>query len=578
MKDRNSQLRTAIGGMATKERIIESNSLPKEDTRNHQGHAAYSIADELRLIGMLNTLKVEPQFYRSENETMKELRDLVERIGMKNPYFLAQAIVYSRCMGEGMRSINHLAATFAAPFVSGTPWAKAFYGAFNKREKNGGVVYRLDDMTEIKDVWAALNTINVDGKSKMLALPNAMKKGFASVLENADANLLAKYKSTVIDIANLVHPRSKVSTATVVVDGKEMKVLDALMKGITVTADTWESNNSEAGQIVAEAVRQGKMSKSEADKVLAEAKNDNWESLLNDGKLGVLAALRNIRNIMKDPRKSVIDAWCKLITDDGKIRNSLIQPMQIDLAYETVMSEFSQADYSPKVQQALLDAYEKAIPNLAATLPGRTCVIIDCSGSMGCSAMMGNTRLDSRGNGWYGCARKTASCSYKAGLIAATIAKATGADVIKFGTAAQYVSVARNKNVFSLASELGTADYGGTNPATAFELMTRSRKAYDRIIFISDNEVNGRLTSSAYSKYIHDVCSPYVYGIDLAAYGTTPLKNPGKVNYYYGYGFAMFEDIAKNEFNPQAHIDKVRAVVIDPNYTPTEQDLDVHIK
>jgi len=35
----------------------------------------------------------------------------------------------------------------------------------------------------------------------------------------------------------------------------------------------------------------------------------------------------------------------------------------------------------------------------------------------------------------------------------------------------------------------------------------------------------------------------------------------------------MLEDIAKSEFNPKAHIDKVRKIVIDPNYTPTEEDL-----
>ena len=57
---------------------------------------AYSVADELRLLAMLNTLKVEPQFYRSENDTMKELRDLIERVGLKDPYFVAQAIVWSR--------------------------------------------------------------------------------------------------------------------------------------------------------------------------------------------------------------------------------------------------------------------------------------------------------------------------------------------------------------------------------------------------------------------------------------------------------------------------------------------------
>lgn len=561
MKDRNSQLVNALGSIPTKERIVESVNLPKEDTVNRQGHKAYSLSDELRLISMLNTLKVQPQFYRSENDQLKELRDLIERIGLKDPYFVAQAIVYSRCMGEGMRTINHLAAALAAPFTSGQEWAKRFYGPFNKREQKGGCIFRLDDMTEIKDVWAALNT-KADGK--MLALPNAMKKGFATVLENADANILAKYKGTVIDISNLAHPNSSKSKATVKLNGEVVNVLDAIMKGITVQADTWESANSEAGQEVAKAVREGKISKSEAEQILAEAKADNWESLLKDGKLGILAALRNIRNIMKNPRKDMIDMWCKLITDGDKVRKALILPAHFDLAYEVVMDEFAKATYSPQVQQALQDGYQNAIPNLKEALPGKTCVVVDCSGSMHAGVSINGKRLS--GSGYWGYSTSDANyhttCSYKAGLIAATIAKATGADVIRFGSSAQWYKYSKISNVFALANEIGTANLGGTNLATAFDLLTREKKVYDRIIVVSDNEINGRVTSTSYAKYIHDVCSPYVYACDMAAYGTTPLKNDGKVNYYFGYGTAFYEDIASKEFNPMQHIDKVRKVVI----------------
>lgn len=559
MTDRNAQLKAALGAMAPKERVVEAMNIKKEDTVNRQGFKAYALDDKLRLITMLNTLKLQPQFYRTESEQMKELRDLIERIAIKDAYFVAQAIVYSRCAGEGMRSINHLAAALLAPYASGQEWSKRFYGLFNKKEsKNGlvtgGCIYRPDDMTEIKAVYDALNKA---------VLSNAMKKGFASVIENLDGYQLTKYKKNIIDMSNLVHPNSSKSKATVTIDGKTVKVLDALMQGINIPADTWEHANSEAGQEVAKAVREGKISKNEAEKILAEAKNDNWESLLTDGKLGVLAALRNIRNMMKNPRKSVIDAWCKLITTDGLIRKSLVLPMQIDLAYETVMREFADADYSPKVQQALLCAYEMSIPNLTSVLSGKTCVIVDCSGSMGCSVKIDG---DSNKDNWW-CyiytRRETESCSYKAGLIAATICKATNADIIKFGSDAKYFDYNKNTNVFALAKQIGTHDYGATYPYRAFQLMRSMRKSYDRIIFISDNEVNSHnLTSDSYRSYIRDVCSPYIYAVDLAAYGTTPISNENKVQYYYGYGNQLFEDISKNEFNPNYHIDKISKVVI----------------
>ena len=557
MTDRNAQLKAALGVMAPKERVVESISIKKEDTVNRQGFKAYALDDKLRLITMLNTLKLQPQFYRTESEQMKELRDLIERIAVEDAYFVAQAIVYSRCVGEGMRSVNHLAAALLAPYASGQEWSKRFYGLFNKKEsKNGfitgGCIYRPDDMTEIKAVYDALNKA---------VLSNAMKKGFASVIENLDGYQLTKYKKNIIDMSNLVHPNSSKSNATVTIDGKTVKVLDALMQGINIPADTWEHANSEAGQEVAKAVKEGKISKNEAEKILAEAKNDNWESLLTDGKLGVLAALRNIRNMMKNPRKSVIDAWCKLITTDGLIRKSLVLPMHIDLAYETVMREFAEADYSPKVQQALLDAYEMSIPNLTSVLNGKTCVIVDCSGSMGCAVNIDGH--SNRNSWWYYTKRETESCSYKAGLIAATICKATNADVIKFGSDAKYFGYNKNTNVFALAKQIGTHEYGATYPYRAFQLMRNMRKSYDRIIFISDNEINSHnLTSDSYRNYIHDVCSPYIYAVDLAAYGTTPISNENKVQYYYGYGTQLFDDISKNEFNPNYHIDKISKVVI----------------
>ena len=540
MRDRNSQLRSALGAMAPVERIIEANSIPVENTVNRQGHAAYSIDDELRLIAMLNTLKLEPQYYRSENETMRELRDLIERIGLKDPYFVCQAIKYSRCMRDGMRSINHLAAALVSPFISGKDYAKRFYSLYNKKTQEGGCIFRPDDMSEIKDVYNALNKGT---------LSNAMKKGFAKAIEALDTYQLGKYRSSVIDMSNLVHPNSSLSKAVITVDGKQMKALDAIMQGITVSADTWEVANSEAGQIVAKAVKEGKLDKEEAKEVLAQAKNDNWEALLKEGKLGILAALRNIRNMMTSPRPEVINSLCELLSNPEAIKRGMIQPYQMDIAYEILNEEFYSSSYRKQVQDALIKGFELAIPNLKKALPGKTLVMVDCSGSMTWQCYNGKSRM-------------RASAADKAGLLAAAIAKATDADVIQFGTSASYMNYDKSLDVFSLGRKISTAHMGGTSIAAAFECARRARKSYDRIILLSDNEANLGCTRRAYQNYIHDVCSPYIYAVDLAAYGTAPLKNNDKVNYYYGYGYKLFDDIAASEFNPNAHIDAVRKVVI----------------
>ena len=548
MKERNGQLKSSLGAMAPKERVVAANSIPKENTTNRQGYKAYSLDDELRLLSMLNTLKLEPQFYRSENQTMRELRDLIERIALKDPYFVAQAIVYSRCVGEGMRSINHLAAALLAPFISGEEYAKRFYGLWDKKNQRGGCIFRVDDMSEIKDVYAALN------KS---TLSNSMKKGFKKVLETLDTYQLAKYKDTVIDIANLVHPKSSLSTAMITTsNGEKMRTLDALMQGITVSADTWEVAQSEAGQEVAKAVKEGKLSAEKAAEVLKEAKNDNWETLLLDGKLPILAALRNLRNMLKSPRTSVIEAVCALVSDAKKIREGKVMPYQIDYAYEVVKMEFGSTYEGRTVMQALHTGYEYSVPNLASVMPGKTCVMVDCSGSMHTYCNNGNQRTTIQ-----------STASEKAGLIAATIAKATNADIIRFGSHAEFYAYDPNNSVFDLGRKIGKDNMGGTCIAAAFDLIRSRKRAYDRIILLSDNECNARSywsgdwVSGAYKNYVHDVANPYVYAVDLAAYGTVPVSG-NKVSYYYGYGFAMFEDIASKEFNPAQHIEKVRKIVI----------------
>lgn len=551
MKERNQQLKRNLGAIASKETVAEIQSIPKEDTVNIQGYKAYSLSDELRLLTMLNTLKIKNQYYRSEDEQLVELRDLVERIASKDPYFVCQAIIYSRCMGEGMRSINHLAAALVAPFIKGQEWAKRFFYAFDKKMKKGGCIFRPDDMSEIKDAWFALGQKGLTG---------AMRQGFAHNLESYDTYSLCKYSKTTIDIANLSHPNSKKSNAIVTLEREKfMRTLDALMQGINIAADTWEVALSDSGQEVAKAVREGKLTKEEGEKVLKEAKADNWEALLKDKKLGVLAALRNIRNIMINPRKEIIDMWCELISDQNIIRRNLILPIHFDLAYDVVKREFSTYDYAHQVMKALQDAYIASIANLASVFTGKTCIMVDCSGSMGMSISDGKKLVCD--SGWWEITNLTDRCSYKAGLIAATIAKACDVDIVKFGTRAEFYPINKHENVFELAKQIGTANYGGTCPYKAWELIATYQKKYDRVIFISDNAVNSyNLTSDYYKRYLR-ISSPYVYAIDLAAYGTTPLAG-NKIAYFYGYGANLYEDLTKNEFNPSAIIDKVKQIVI----------------
>jgi hypothetical protein len=102
---------------------------------------------------------------------------------------------------------------------------------------------------------------------------------------------------------------------------------------------------------------------------------------------------------------------------------------------------------------------------------------------------------------------------------------------------------------------------GCTNLASAFMLITENKVEYDRIFILSDNECNSGHNKTAYKSYVRNIGDPYIYSIDLAAYGTQPLKSD-KVHYFFGYGYAMFDAIATDEFNPRKALDEITKVVI----------------
>lgn len=534
----NQNLRQSVAKSRSVESVKSANNIPAYNAKNDDGHGAYSIEDKLLLVSRLNTWKIEDTFYKSAKDQVKEFQELIEKVVNQDVDFVAKAITASRCKLAKMRSVNHLAAAILANYISGKEYATRFFSNWNKKN---GCIYRLDDMAAIQTIYKELTGH---------PLTNAMKKGFRNVLNNADLYQISKYKKTAIDIANLVHPNNVKSKVEIEING-EKKMVDAiyaLRGGYPVEAETWESAQTEAGQIVAEAVKAGKITKEEATEKLNQAKSDNWRQLLDEGKLGILAALRNLKNILLTHDSDIVDKVCNLVSNDGLLREK-IMPYQIDLAYEKLVMESSSfygSDYR-KVLSALETGIEKSVSNLKELLIGRNLVMVDCSGSM-------TTKINFGGN-W-----GSTTCSQKAALIAAMILKSTNADLVQFGSTARYKTYNPNDSVFSISSSIKNDSMGGTSLSSAFNLIEREKKSYDRIFILSDNECNYGCQRTAYKSYVRNVADPYIYSIDLAANGTKPLENEGKVSYLFGYSYAMFDQVKTAEFNPMAVMDIINAI------------------
>lgn len=545
----NSKLKQQLDGKkATASLINRPKQIQKPNTTNISGNAAHDMQPFLKLLSMLNTLKLESQYYKSESQQIKDLKTIIDQCAKIDLYFTCQCVVYSRCMADGMRSVAHVASVFLAPHLSGKDYAKRFYSSWDKRNKRGGVIYRTDDMNEIMSFYKLNNN---------KSLPASMKKGFASVIENLDLYNFGKYTKQIRDIANMCHPNPhNVKTIfNIAVGGPVTRAENALtyiMGGKNIPAHTWERAQAEAGQEVAKALKEGKVSQKEATAILKEAKEANWNQLLQEGRLGILAALRNIRNIiLSNPTPDTINMLRNLFSDPRKIRDGKIMPYQIDMAIEVINAEFGNTVNGRTFIEMLMTAYGISVPNLAEIFTGSNLVIVDQSGSM----WSDKGKLRYAQNSVY-----NSFAGDKANLIAATIAKATKADIIRFGGKAEYVNYNFVENVFQCARNIEQR-MGSTNLSVALELAAQSRRKYDRIIILSDYEVNRGNTYATYQKYVNALGNPYIYSVDMAAYGTTQLVGP-KVHYLYGYGTNLYDQMKIVEFNANEIIDIIKSIEI----------------
>jgi len=552
-----------------------------QKTVTHQGGTGLTQRPEHELVGILAT-GLDNTFYEKETEREKRFRDVLNKVITKmGTLFAAKALIYARTV-FGQRSVTHYGAVELVPHLSGSDLGKRF---FSKRERNkntGGIVYRLDDMAEILAVYQAKNGTEAP-------IPNAIKRGFKDAIEHADTYSLAKYQMksrgvSLVDIVNLVHPKETPINGTVFVTLEEyqkaikgtkfekdpikldapengkvgISALKALVLGLLKQFNTVEDKNTDAGKIVAEKVKKGEISEEQAKVELNEAKTENYVDLIKTKKIGYLALLRNVRNILKTNDTTLLNIACEQLVQPEFIRKSLVWPHMIDLALEIMTLEFSGAQMA-KVTKALAEAYELSIPNLKNLLPeGRTAIVFDTSGSM--DGAYGNIYLD----------KKTTinkAPAEKAALVAATFAKGVNGDVYHFASSCKKITGWNPNDSINTLKQKFMSYNGrcghGTDFGSCFHLFEKTNEKYDRVLIISDEQDGYNNVESNYNGYCKKFGTPYIYIINICGYGnTTPIKNGQKVFRLYGYTQDIYERIPQVELNPNVVIEEINKIEI----------------
>jgi len=191
------------------------------------------------------------------------------------------------------------------------------------------VIHRADELGEFVALY---------WKEKREPLSAGVKRGLARAFTKFDAYQLAKYnrESTVQlrDVLFLCHAKPR--NAEQAADWKK------LVDGTLSSPDTWE---------VALSARQGK--------------KETFERLLEEGKLGGMAVLRNLR----------------LMTAAGVSPKLIRQRLDKGVARALPFRFVTAARYAPKLEDALESAMLKGIAGLSK-LEGSTGLLVDVSGSM----------------------------------------------------------------------------------------------------------------------------------------------------------------------------------------------------
>jgi len=317
-------------------------------TVNYEGAKAYKLSPEMELYTAVCTSTLSPQFYVPDTEkTLKRIRDLISKV---SPTFVAKLAIYAR---EKMylRSI---------PLVLTVELAKmgvSRQGLLSNLTYR--VIQRADEITELLSYYVKAN--DRTGTKKLGKLSNQLKKGIARSFNKFDEYQLAKYnRGTEIrlrDALFLTHPKPK--------DKTQRELFRKLAEDRLEIPKTWETQLSEAG-------------KSDTP---ATTKKDVWEDMIDSGKLGYMALLRNLRNILT---ADVDDDHIEKIFAQLSNRNNVIRSKQFPFRFLSAYRMIKNVDSfnTSKVLDALEIAMEHSAENIPMFVNERVVIASDVSASM----------------------------------------------------------------------------------------------------------------------------------------------------------------------------------------------------
>ncbi|OON66914.1 TROVE domain-containing protein [Hymenobacter sp. CRA2] len=456
------------------------------DVVNHAGAAAYSLTPQLELYAAVATAALSDQFYEKADTRLLRLRELVAK---NEPRFVAQLAVYAR---EKMylRTV---------PLVLAVELAQVHRGDNLVSRLVARVVQRADEITELLAFYAVAN--QRQGQKTLNRLSKQLQKGLALAFNRFDGYQLAKYDRAgqvrLRDALFLVHPQAK--------SPEQQALFDQLVRGELPTPYTWETELSALGhqKFATEAARQT-------------AVRAKWEELIGSGKLGYMALLRNLRNILEaEVSAGAMAQVVAALTDERAVARSKQLPFRFLAAYRELLQV-----RSGHVARLLL-ALETAIMHSAQNLRGfaaetRVVVACDVSGSM-------QQPISPRSK----------VLLYDVGLVLGMLLQRRCQNVVTgmFGDRWKRIAVPQDQvlsNVQEFYRREGEVGYS-TNGYLVVQDLIRHNERVDKVMIFTDCQLwdstgHGTSLADVWRQYRRTVApTAQLYLFDLAGHGNAPL-------------------------------------------------------
>jgi len=471
---------------------------------------------------ILNSILKNDSFYESEEDRIDKIFELVE----KNPEqskFLAKTMIFARneC---NLRSVSHVLGIALVENAKGTSFMRT---ALNK------TLLRPDDATEMVSLFNSRNC------KKMI--PNVLRRSIKDSLENKwDEYQLKKYAGSKnkVKLKNLIqisHPSPKklVESGKAKSDDIFARVIEDSLLGVqtaqTINAGFTNSQRAEA-----------------------------YKSMLIEKKLGYMAALKNIKNILESGAdQETIDKLCELLINEKIIRKSKVLPFRFTQAYSMIdkleMDKF-------KLRQ-ILDAIEQGFKISAGNVPiveddEKIALLLDESDSM-------------NGLEYDECSIATNS-PFAIGktLMASLLTGLKIENAVGYLWADNAREVTLTDKPFDFIKNTHT-NGGGTDIIAPLGKLISTRTFVDKIVILSDMEMYGGYINigndiSTYIDQYKTKVNPDVKVLfwNLEGYGEAPIEFTDDILEISGYSDVFLKLIPKMWQSKDALIDEIESINI----------------